>query len=111
MKALFSQVTRAILQFLSHVIIFRGADKSLARPGRKQANVSVRMAGKKKKNLTTARVSMLLKSRASLTFFRACFLPGWAKDLSAPDIRLMMAREWAEISYLGSLCCVRRDAG
>jgi len=32
----------------------------------------------------TARVSMLLKSRASLTCFRACFLPGRAKDLSAP---------------------------
>jgi len=36
-----------------------------------------------KKNLT-ARASMLLKSRASLTCFRACFLPGRAKDLSAP---------------------------
>ena len=35
-----------------------------------------------KKNLT-ARVSMLLKSRASLTCFRACFLPGLARDLSA----------------------------
>jgi len=32
----------------------------------------------------TTRVSMLLKSRASLTFFRTCFLPGRAKDLSAP---------------------------
>jgi len=31
----------------------------------------------------TARVSVLLKSRASLTCFRACFLPGRAKDLSA----------------------------
>jgi len=30
-----------------------------------------------------ARVSMSLKSRASLTCFRACFLPGRAKDLSA----------------------------
>jgi len=38
-----------------------------------------------KKNLMTARVSMLLKSHASLTCFRACFLPGWAKDLSAPQ--------------------------
>ena len=38
----------------------------------------------KKKNLMTARVSMLLKSRASLTCFRACFLPGRAKDLSVP---------------------------
>jgi len=31
----------------------------------------------------TARVSILLKSRASLTWFRACFLPGRTKDLSA----------------------------
>jgi len=37
-----------------------------------------------KKTLMTARVSMLLKSRASLKCFRACFLPGRAKDLSAP---------------------------
>jgi len=32
----------------------------------------------------TARVSMLMKSRASLTCFRARFLPGRAKDLTAP---------------------------
>ena len=38
-----------------------------------------------KKNLMTARVSMLLTSRASLTRFRAGFLPGRAKDLSAPQ--------------------------
>jgi len=71
--------------------IYRGADKSLARPGRKQANISVRMAWIsfgalpcRKRNLMTARVSILLKPRASLTCFRACFLPGRAKDLSAP---------------------------
>jgi len=70
---------------------YSGADKSLARPGRKQANVSVRMASIyfgalpcREKNLITAGVAMLLKSRASLTCFRACFLPGRAKDLSAP---------------------------
>ena len=70
---------------------YRGADKSLARPGRKQANVSVRMAWIsfgalpcRKKNFMTAGVSMLLKSRTSLTCFRACFLPGRAKDLSGP---------------------------
>ena len=43
-----------------------------------------------KKNLMTARVSMLLKSHASLTCFRACFHPGRAKDLSAntiPEVR------------------------
>ena len=39
---------------------------------------------KKKKILMTARVSMLLKSRASLTRFRACLLPDRAKDLSTP---------------------------
>jgi len=38
-----------------------------------------------KKNFMTARVSMLLKSRATLTCFRASFLPGRAKDLSAPQ--------------------------
>ena len=37
-----------------------------------------------KRNLMTTRVSMLLKSRASLTCFRACFLPGWAQELSEP---------------------------
>jgi len=39
---------------------------------------------REKKNLMTARVSMLLKSRAPPTCFRACFLPGRAKDLPAP---------------------------
>jgi len=39
---------------------------------------------RKKRNLMTARVSMLLKSRASLTWFRVCFLSSRAKDLSAP---------------------------
>jgi len=71
--------------------LYRGVDKSLARPGRKQTNVSVRMAwisfGSlpcRKRNLMTARISILLKSCESVTCFRACFLPGRAKDLSAP---------------------------
>ena len=76
---------------LCYQSICRGA-KSLARPGRKQANVSVTMAWisfgslpcRGKENLITARVSMLLKSRASLIMLRACFLPGRTKDLSAP---------------------------
>ena len=33
--------------------------------------------------MMTARV-LMLKSRVSLTCFQACFLPGRAKDLSAP---------------------------
>ena len=79
-------------QWFSSCTLYKGADKSLARSGRKHPNVSVRMARisfgaltcSGKKNLMTARVSMLLKSRASLTCFRACLLPVRAKDLSAP---------------------------
>ena len=43
----------------------------------------------RKKNLMAALISLLLKSRASLTRFRACFLPGRAKDLSAPRYVLL----------------------
>jgi len=71
--------------------IYPGADKSLARAGRKQGHVCQngvnflrRLALQGGGTLKTSRVSMLLKSRASLTCFRACFLPGRAKDLSAP---------------------------
>ena len=39
-----------------------------------------------KKNLMTARVSMLLKSHTSLTCFPPCFFLGWVKDLSAPRV-------------------------
>ena len=40
-----------------------------------------------------ARVSIFLKSRASPTCFRACFLPGRATDLSAPRYYRMENRE------------------
>ena len=74
--------------------MYRGADEFLARPRRKQASACVRMAWisfgplpcRKKKNLIPACASILLKSRASLTSFQACFLPGRAKDLSAPGM-------------------------
>jgi len=49
------------------------------------------LAGGKKK--MTARVSMLLKSRASLTCFRTCFLRGRAKALSAPRYMLTSSYE------------------
>jgi len=72
---------------------YRGADKFLARPGRKQANIFVTMAWisfgtlpSPKKNLMTALVSILLKSRSSLICFRDYFLPGRAKDLSASRV-------------------------
>jgi len=37
--------------------------------------------------LQEKKVMTALKSRASLTCFRVCFLPGWAKDLSAHRYR------------------------
>jgi len=61
-----------IIQWVNWGEVYRGADESLVRPGRKQVNVSVRMAWIsfgalpcRKKKLMTARVSMLLKSRTS----------------------------------------------
>ena len=48
----------------------------------------------------TTRVSMLLKSRTSLTPFRACFLPGRAKDLSAPRYKSPQQLSNLEISFL-----------
>ena len=85
---------------------YRGADKTLAQPGRKQANVCLRMAWIsfgalpcRKSNLMTARFSVLLKSRASLTCFRACVLPGRAKDLSAPHV----IRDDTELFFLTSI--------
>jgi len=46
---------------------------------------------------------MGLKSRASLTFFRACFLPGQAKDLSA--LRYVFVKEGRLAGLVTS--CVR----
>ena len=71
---------------------YRGGDKSLARTERKQANISVRMAWisfialpLKKKLDDSSRLDFVEIAR-SLTCFRACFLPGRAKDLTAPRI-------------------------
>ena len=59
------------------------------------------LAGEKE-NLITACVSMLLKSRASLTCFRACFLPGRAEDISAPRYeRKRFAQEfWTKCEHV-----------
>ena len=71
--------------------VYRGADKSLARPGRKQARKHVRDA-RDFNNIETRAVNKLffLQGKAPkeihviLTETSACFLPGRAKDLSAP---------------------------
>ena len=74
------------------VSMYRGAGKSLARPGRKQARKHVRDA-RDFNNIETRAVSKCffpLKGKvpkeihAILTEMLACFLPGRGKDLSAP---------------------------
>jgi len=71
--------------------IYRGADKSSARPGRKQARKHVRDARDFNKIETRAVIKFIFqqgkapkKIQAILTEKLACFLPRRAKDLSAP---------------------------
>ena len=72
--------------------IYRGADKSLARPGRKQARKHVREARGFNNIETRAVIKFLyLQNKAPKeihaipTETLACFLPVRAKDLSAPQ--------------------------
>ena len=69
---------------------YRGIDKSLARPGRKQARKHVRDARDFNNIETRAVITFLFLQgkapkdiQANLTETFACFLPGRAKDLSA----------------------------
>jgi len=69
----------------------RGADKSLARPGRKQARKHVREARdfntiemRSVNNFFFLQGKAPKEIHAILTETFACFLPGQAKDLSAP---------------------------
>ena len=75
----------------STTLLIRGADKSLARPGRKQPRKHVRDARDFNKIEMRAVIKFLFlqgkalkEIHAVLTEILACFLPGWAKDLSAP---------------------------
>jgi len=70
---------------------YRGADKSLARPGRKQARKHVRDARDFNNIETRADIKFFFlqgkapkEIHAILTETLACFLSGRAKDLSAP---------------------------
>jgi len=70
--------------------VYRGADKSLARPGRKQTRKYVRDAQDFNNIETRAAINFSLQGKAPkelhaiLTETLACVLPGRAKDLSAP---------------------------
>ena len=55
-------------------------------------------------DLMTTRVSMLLKSRASMTCFRACFLLGRAKDLLAPRVCMYMCVYTHTHTYIYIYC-------
>jgi len=73
------------------VTVLRVTDKSLARPGMKQAQKHVRDARDFNNIDTRAIIKFLfLQGKAPkeilalLTQALACFLPGWVKDLSAP---------------------------
>ena len=74
------------------LLIYRGADKSLVRPRRKQARKHVRDACDCNNVETRAviKFSFFLQGKAPkeiqaiLTETSPCFLPGRAKDLSAP---------------------------
>ena len=99
-KATNSYLTTFLSIFLSFFLSFflsrtfsayyRGADKSLARPGRKQARKHVRHA----RDFNNIETRAVIKSpppqgnepkeiHAIMTETLACFLPGLAKDLSA----------------------------
>jgi hypothetical protein len=73
-------------------LLYRGADKSLARPGKKQARKHVRDARDFNNIETRAVIKFFFPLQDNvpkeihviLTETLACFLPGRAKDLSAP---------------------------
>jgi len=87
-----SSTVTSMLSLILHLLgNYRGAEKSLARPGRKQARMHVR-DGRDFNNIETRAVSKFFflqgkapkEIHAILTGTLACFLPGRAKDLSAP---------------------------
>ena len=96
----------AVLSHTSHLLnnlegrsfVYRGADKSLARPGRKQAWKHVRDARDLNNIETRAVIKVFFflqvkapkEIHAILTETLACFLPGRAKDLSAPCILIFI---------------------
>jgi len=76
---------------VSYICCYRGADKSLARPGREQTRKQVRDARDFNKIETRAVIKFLFlqgkapkEIHAILTETLACFLPGRAKDIRTP---------------------------
>ena len=83
---------QVIFLHLILLLLYQDADKSLAQPGRKQAQKHARDARDFNKIETRAVIKFLFlqgkalkEIHAILTEKIACFLPGRAKDLSAPQ--------------------------
>ena len=92
MFSVFCCVMLFCVLFVCKCVLYRGADKSLARPGRKQARKHARDA-RDFNNIETRAVikGFFLQGKAPkeilaiLTETLACFFPGRAKDLSVPQ--------------------------
>ena len=83
--------TFVLLLMWKRYLLYRGADKSLARPGRKQARKHVRDARDFNNIGTRAVIKFFFSARQGVEGNSrhsdrniTCFLPGRAKDLSAP---------------------------
>ena len=88
---IFTGITNECATRWNKIMTYLGADNSLARPGRKQAWKHVRDARDFNRIETRAVIKFLFlqgkapkEIHAILTETLACFLPGRAKDLSAP---------------------------
>ena len=85
-------MTNDVRQMIIVLCIYRGADKSLARPGRKQDRKHVRDTRDFNNIETRAVIKFFFflqrkapkEIHAILAETLACFLPGLATDLSAP---------------------------
>jgi len=85
------QLLRLRIHDAMPVLTYWGADKSLARPGRRQARKHIRVAHNFNNIETRAVIKFCFlqgkapkEIHAILTETLACFFPGRAKDLSAP---------------------------
>ena len=102
-----TKFTRWLLSFQKKKLpqlLYRGADKSLARPGRKQAGKHVRDARDFNNIETRAVIKFLFlqdkapkEIQAILTEALVCLLPGQAKNLSAPLYRKLRETQSREI--------------
>jgi len=67
--------------YIAHAALYRAADKSLARPGRKQANVSVRMAWNSFGVLPCGEGKKKLDDRPRLDVVKIARVPGMLPSL------------------------------